>query len=105
MQDEPVFEVLWPLAPVARSGAAAAAAGPVALDGKRVAFISFSGFRREQMYDLLREGLTERFSDVELISYDEFGDIHGADDKAVFAALPARLAEVRADAAIIGTGA
>ena len=41
---------------------------------------------------------------MQFVSYDEFGNTHGGDEREVVAALPAQLKELEVDAVISGMG-
>src|SRR5690606_19048976 len=81
------------LAPIGRATATAAAgaARPATLEGRRVALVWDYAFRGDEMFAIIERELTERFDGVQFIQYDEFGDVHGGDEDAVIAALPDRL--------------
>ena len=102
--NEPVYDVLWPLARK-RLVAQNAVANVADLSGKTVALIWDRMFQGEAAYAHLCEQLGARYSGINFVSYQEFGDIHGPDERAVIAALPAKLKACGAEAAIVGIGA
>ena len=110
MSGQPRYEVHWPLGPVAdlsvrHLGEVDEAAGIGDLSGKRVAFVTHFGFRPDEMQTGLRRELTASYPGLEFLDYEQFGDIHGADEPAVIAALPDRVREAGVEAAIVGTAA
>lgn len=74
------------------------------LDGKTVAQLWDFLFRGDEVFTLLEEGLGKRFSNVKFISWRDFGNTHGSDEREVVAALPNRLKELGVDAVISGMG-
>lgn len=74
------------------------------LDGQRIAFLWDFVFRGDELFPVLERELTARHPGVEIVGYDEFGNIHGADEAKVIAALPDELAERRIAAVIAGNG-
>jgi hypothetical protein len=97
-------EVLWPLSSRTVKGTAAAPRVPD-LNGKTVCELWDVIFRGETIYPLVREYITARFPRVRFVGYAEFGNIHGAREHGVTAALPDKLRAHGADAAIVGIGA
>ena len=61
-------------------------------------------FRGDDVFDLLEEGLKERYPGVKFVSWREFGSTHGDDEREILDALPERLRELGADAVISGMG-
>ena len=101
---EPKFDVLWPLSRRAVRDTKAAPRLPD-LNGKVVAELWDVIFRGETIYPLVREYIKKRFPGVEFVSYDEFGNFHGAREHEVSATIPDKLRVHRADAVIVGIGA
>lgn len=54
---------------------------------------------------MIEEGIKARFPAARLVSWREFGNIHGSDERAVVAALPQRFKELGIDAAISAVAA
>lgn len=100
---EPILEAVWPSAP---RGVQARRQAPrlSTLDGKRVAFLWDYVFRGDELFPVLGKELQQRFPAVEIIDYTEFGNLHGADEKAKVAALPERLKARHVDAVVSGMG-
>jgi hypothetical protein len=74
------------------------------LSGKRVAFVWDYMFQGDQAFDLIAEEMRHRHPGIDFISYREFGNIHGADEAGIVAALPELLARTGAHAAVVGIG-
>ena len=98
------YDVLWPLSRRAVADTNAAPRVPD-LNGKVVAELWDVIFRGETIYPLVREHIKKRFPGVKFVGYSEFGNFHGAREREITAALPARLLAHGADAAIVGVGA
>jgi len=96
--------VLWPLA---RRAARARALAPRVpdLNGKTICELWDVIFRGETIYPLVREHLRKRFPEVRFVSYEEFGNFHGAREAQVMGEIPGKLRAHKADAAIVGIGA
>ena len=75
------------------------------LDGRTIAFVWSHGFRGDEMFEILAPLLHERYRDLRFVGYEGFGNIHGDQEREVVAALPGRLREAGADAAIVGVAA
>jgi hypothetical protein len=97
------FEVLWPRGEH-RAKPSALASRPATLNGKRIAFIWDYLFKGDQIFAQLEGAIRERFPNAEFVHWSEFGNTHGPDERAIVAALPQRLKDLRVDAAISGMG-
>ena len=97
------YEVLWPRTPrqVKRKSLAPRLA---TLEGKTIAQLWDFLFRGDEVFALLEEGLKQRFPGVRFISWKEFGNTHGRNERDVLAGLPQRLKELGADGVISGMG-
>lgn len=96
--------VVWPLAPVQRTDFEIVPR-PDDLNGKTVAFVWDYVFRGDEMFPIIESALRAYYPDVNFVSFEAFGNIHGHDEPAVFEALPDRMREYRVDAALVGVGA
>ena len=74
------------------------------LDGKTVAQLWDFLFRGDEVFDLLEEGLKQKYPRVRFVSWREFGNTHGKDERQLVADLPRRFKELGVDAAISGMG-
>ena len=61
-------------------------------------------FRGNEVFEFLEEGLKARFPGVKFVSWREFGNTHGSDEREVVAALPKKFKEMGVDAVISGMG-
>jgi hypothetical protein len=96
--------VLWPLARRAAKARALAPRVPD-LNGKTICELWDVIFRGETIYPMVREYIRKRFPDVRFVTYEEFGNFHGAREAQVSAAIPDKLRAHGADAVIVGIGA
>ena len=103
-EQEPRYDVLWPLSRKAVEAAAAAPRIPD-LNGKVVCELWDAILRGDAIYPLVRAYIQARFPEVKFVDWSEFGNFHGAREREVTAALPSRLRAHGADAAIVGVGA
>lgn len=103
VENDGYYEVYWPRSPrqVART---ALAPRLRSLEGKTVAQLWDFMFRGDEVFALLEEGLKARYPDIRFVSWRDFGNTHGKDERAVLASLPQRLRELGVDAAISGMG-
>jgi hypothetical protein len=97
------YEVLWPRSP-RQVQLQPLAKRLESLEGKTVAQLWDYVFRGDEVYALLEEGLRARFPNIRWVSYKEFGNTHGGEEREVVAALPRRLKEHKVDAVISGMG-
>ena len=74
------------------------------LEGKTVAQLWDHVFRGDEVFALLEEGLKERFVNVRWVSWKDFGNTHGSEERKVLAALPQKLKELKVDAVVSGMG-
>jgi len=101
---EPRYDVLSPLSRKAVKSTAAAPRLPD-LNGKTICELWDVIFRGETIYPLVRDYIRQRFPGVRFVSYEEFGNFHGAREAQVSAQIPDRLRAHKADAVIVGIGA
>src|SRR5579862_4643557 len=104
MSRGPEFEVVWPLGRRPK-GSGELAPRLETLEGKTVALLWDYIFRGDEMFDLLLPELEQRYPGVRFIPYEAFGNIHGIRELEETAAIPGRLAEHEADAAIVAVAA
>ncbi len=100
---EPNYEVIWPRSPrgVQRRRRAARLES---IDGTRIAFLWDYVFRGDELFPVLARELTTRFAGVEVLNYDVFGNLHGADEKDRVGRLPDDLRNRGVDAVVSGMG-
>ena len=61
----------------------------VALNGKTIAQLWDFIFSGDKVFAALEEGIRKRYPDVKFVSWREFGNTHGADERKIIASLPA----------------
>ena len=97
------YEALWPRSP--RQAKVKALAPRLAtLEGKTVAQVWDHVFRGDEVFEFLEAGLRARYPGVRFVSWREFGNTHGSEEREVVAALPARFKAMGVDAVISGMG-
>ncbi len=74
------------------------------LEGKTIAQLWDFVFRGDEVYAVLEEGLKKRYPNIRWVSYKEFGNTHGGEEREIVNALPRRFKELKVDAAISGMG-
>jgi len=100
---EATYEVVWPRSP--RGVQQHRRADRLAeLDGKRVAFLWDYLFRGDELFLVLADELTKRFDGIEIVGYEEFGNLHSTDEKERVGRLPDDLRSRRVDAVVSGMG-
>ena len=80
--NEPRYDVLWPLSRKAVKKTAAATRLPD-LNGKTIVELWDVIFRGETIYPLVREYIKKRFPGVKFVDHREFGNFHGARERDV----------------------
>lgn len=100
---EMTYDVVWPRSPRGIQDRRRADRLD-SLDHKRVAFLWDYLFRGDELFPVLAKELTNRFEGVEIVNYDEFGNLHGADEKQRVARLPEDLRNRGVDAVVSGMG-
>ena len=97
------YEALWPRSP-RQTKLKPLAPRLDTLAGKTIAQTWDQVFRGDEVFAFLEEGLKASFPGVRFVSWRDFGNTHGSDEREVVAALPKRLKELGADAVISGMG-
>jgi len=103
MNDANLYEVVWPL------GKRTVVGGKLAqrldtLEGKVVAELWDWIFKGDVLFDVFEQELAKRYPGIQFVSWKEFGEIHGANEKEVLTALPEKLKQFNVDAVICGVG-
>lgn len=100
---EPTYDVVWPRSPqgVQRRRKAERLE---TLGGARVAFLWDYLFRGDELFPVLERELTARFPDIEIVGYEEFGNLHGTDEKERVGRLGDELHRRHVDAVVSGMG-
>jgi hypothetical protein len=101
---EPVYDVVWPLAPsVAPPGSLAARSDD--LRGKTVGELWDYLFKGEEIFPLIRQQLAARYPGIRFVEFEVFGSTHGRDEKELATTLPGLLRQHGCDAVISAVGA
>ncbi len=61
-------------------------------------------FRGDELFPVLDKELRNRFADIDIVDYTEFGNLHGADEKEKVAALGDELRRRQVDAVVSAMG-
>lgn len=97
------YDVVWPRGE--RNVAVSALAPRLkSLAGKKVALMWDYIFKGDVVMNELAAGLKERFPGIEFVHWDEFGNIHGPQEREIVAGLGARMKALGVDAALSGMG-
>lgn len=97
------YEVLWPRSP-RQTKAKQLARRLDTLNGKTIAQLWDFIFSGDKVFAALEEGIRARYPDVRFVSWRDFGNTHGADERKILAELPERFRALGVDAAISGMG-
>jgi hypothetical protein len=97
------MKVVWPRGRQVKTGAHLAKRLDT-LEGKVVAELWDWVFKGDKMYAVWEKELPKRYPGVKFVSWREFGEIHGADERQVLAELPQKLKKFGVDAVICGVG-
>ncbi len=101
--EEHQYEVVWPRSPLGIDQRRNAERLD-SLVGKRIAFLWDYVFRGDELFPVLKDALTERFDAIEIVSFEEFGNLHGSDEKERVGRLPDDLRSRGVDAVVSGMG-
>ena len=104
VQNDGYYEVFWPRAERQQKRKALAPRLD-SLEGKTVAQLWDFVFRGDEIFETLEEALKARYPGIRFVSWREFGNTHGRDERQVVAALPERLKALGVDAVISGMAA
>lgn len=103
MEHSNAYDVVWPRGKSTTAGAKLAKRLDT-LEGKVVAELWDWVFKGDIMFEAFEQELPKRFPGVKLISWREFGEIHGPNEVEVLKALPQKLKDFGVDAVICGVG-
>jgi hypothetical protein len=95
------YEAYWPRTP-RQTRISPLAPRLKSLEGKTIAFLWDEIFRGDEIFAILEETLSKRYSNMRFIGWREFGSIHGGKEREVLASLPQRLKELQVDGVICG---
>ncbi len=102
-QNPGVYDVLWPRGE-RNTTVTALAPRHSTLAGKKIALLWDYIFKGDVVMNELADGLKARFPGVEFVHWDEFGNIHGPNEREIVAGLGAKLKAMKIDAALSGMG-
>jgi hypothetical protein len=97
------YEVYWPRSP-RQVSLLPLAKRLDTLNGKTIAQLWDYLFRGDEIFVLLEEEIKKRYPGVKFVSWRDFGNTHGYEERDVVAALPKRFKELGVDAVISGMG-
>jgi hypothetical protein len=101
VESDGYYEVFWPRAE-RQQKRKALAPRLTSLEGKTVAQLWDFVFRGDEIFETLEEAMKARYPGIRFVSWREFGNTHGRDERQVVAALPERLKALGVDAVISG---
>ena len=101
IDDDGDYAVYWPRSPRQVKGKRLAKRLDT-LDGKTIAQFWDFIFSGDKVHEAIEAGIRARFPSVKFVSWREFGNTHARDERAMVAALPARLKALGVDAVISG---
>jgi hypothetical protein len=101
--DDGDYTVYWPRSPRQVKGKRLAKRLDT-LDGKTIAQFWDFIFSGDKVHEAIEEGIRARYPSVKFVSWREFGNTHGADERKILADIPRRFRELGVDAAISGMG-
>ncbi|MBI2908445.1 MAG: hypothetical protein HYX92_12430 [Chloroflexi bacterium] len=100
----PTYKVVWPLG--RRHSDKTALSSPLDdLSGKTVCEIWDRQFRGDEVFPVIRQRLQQLYPDLRFVGHEEFGNIHGPDERQTLELLPGLLRKHGCDLAITGVGA
>lgn len=103
MTESNAYQVVWPRGRRLESGAHLARRLDT-LEGKVVCELWDWIFKGDVIFEVFENELAKRYPGIKFVSWKEFGEIHGANEKAVLEALPDKLRSFNCDAVICGVG-
>ena len=101
---EPAYEVVWPLGK-SRADTRTPQARVVDLGSKTIGELWDYVFHGDRILAILREQLSARFPGIKFLPYEEFGNLHGPEQRELIAAMPGILKARGCDAVISLIGA
>jgi hypothetical protein len=103
MNDSGAYEVVWPRGKRLKAGGRLAKRLDT-LEGKVVCELWDWVFKGDVIFEVFEKELAKRYPGIKFVSWREFGEIHGANEKAVLESLPEKLRSCNCDAVICGVG-
>ena len=74
------------------------------MDGKTVAFLWDDLFRGDEIWPILKQELSARYTGLSFVDHDAFGSTHGEEEHRVLAELPGKIKSMKIDAVVSGMG-
>jgi hypothetical protein len=104
LSTEPQFEGVWPLG---RLTSKAMETGPrlSELDAAKIGFVWDYLYRGDEIFDILHSALARDYPGMRFGDYQDFGNIHGPEERRVVNELPDRLRSSGVDGLVVGVGA
>src|SRR5580658_968651 len=103
MSDSNTYNVVWPSGKRIDTGSRLAKRLDT-LEGKVVCQLWDRLFKGDVMLEVWEKELAKRYPGIKFVSWREFGEIYGAEEKEGLAALPEMLKKFNCDAVICGVG-
>jgi len=97
------YAALWPRG-MRQAGVKPLAKRLDTLDGKTIAWVWDYVFRGNEVFEQLEASLRARYPGVKFLHWEQFGNTHGSDERAVVAGLADKLRSLGADAVVSGMG-
>ena len=74
------------------------------LEGKTIAFLWADLFRGDEIWPILKQELSGRYTGLRFIDHGAFGSTHGDDEHRVLGELPGKIRSMKIDAVVSGMG-
>ncbi|UFM64063.1 hypothetical protein LOS78_00850 [Paracoccus sp. MA] len=97
------YEVVWPRSRQFQDGTRLARRLET-LEGKTIAQLWDWIFKGDKMFEVWERELKKRYPGINFVSWREFGEIHGHNERKVLEELPEKFARFGVDAALVGVG-
>ena len=104
---EPDFEVVWPLGKQvvpSDTSQGEPANDKLDLNKATVGFLWNYTRKGDEMFGIMKERLRDEYPGISFVEFDKFGNIHGANESEVVAALPQLLHDYKVDVTLVGIG-
>ena len=97
------YDVVWPRSRQFQDGTRLARRLET-LEGKTIAQLWDWIFKGDKMFEVWERELKKRYPGINFVSWREFGEIHGHNERKVLEELPEKFARFGVDAALVGVG-
>lgn len=102
--NQPSYDVVWPLSPLRIESAVNLPDSVPTLDGATIAEMWDWLYKGDQLFPIVRNELRKRFPGIKFIEYPVIGNIHGPDENEIVQGLPQMLQALGCDAVVVGVG-